>query len=273
MGQLWSYKCIDGAFPGPHLINPVRYICSNCGWASFTMRIICIRCGQQFTEWRSMVTPRHESMVTPKLHSIYSTTEVNATEKKKAPEKETPTKRGVILKRLKCSDRRSRCLSRSFFTQVGSPLGVKVPEPLIEKNILSTASTESLVGQIVKIMENKCPEDDENIFLKISHLLRREKAKGTPWKQVADQTIMEFIIFDFNVSIFARALISAYGVSAYSIGKFIATPPDFQTLSLIEEAICQDSLYLFEELLLLNNVMRGLLECEELSEDVRNLLQ
>jgi len=285
MGQLWSFKCIEGAFSDPQLINPVRYICSNCGWASFTMRIICSRCGQQFTEWRSMVKPtlksissttkaneteeKERSMVRPRLKSLSSTTKTNTTE-----EKETPKKKGVVLKRLTGSERRSRCLSRSFFTKFGSPLGVKVPAPLMENDISSPFTTELLIGKIVKIMENKRPEDDENVFLEISHLLRREKAKGTPWKQIADETIIEFITLDLNVSIFARALISAYGVSAYSIGKFIATPPNFQTLSLIEEAICQDSLCLFEELLLLDNVMRGLLECQELSdEDVRNLLQ
>jgi len=259
MGQLWTSKYHDESFSGPRHITPVRYVCSKCGWASVNIRITCKRCGQQFTEWTSMNTQQVKKSISAK--KFLKANESDA--------KWSPGKRENIFKRTKSTARRSRCFSRTFAMNVTNPLGIVVPEPLQSEEIFSTSQ---LARDIVRLTRNKATEDVEKVFLKISHMLRKEKAKGTIWKRIADETIMELIIFDINVYNFARALISAYGVSAYSIGRFLATPPDEETISLIEEAICQDSLSLFEELLQLNGVMRGLLECQELREEARKIL-
>jgi len=263
MGLLWTSKLEDNQpLPGTqsmHLIVPVRCVCTGCGWASGNMVITCRRCGKQYPKYNPMYK---QQVIKPspvgKLLKNYGV------ECKVSSD-------GRNDRKLINADRRSRCFSRSFATQVISPLGVMISEQINEEEIGLNAAP--AVRKIVELSQNSGAEDDEKVFAGISNILRQEKAKPTPWREIADETIMELIIHDVNGWNFVRALISIYGVDTYDLGMFMATPPDEGTMCLIEEVLCQESLDLFEKVLKLDRVLHGALECDDLCNEVKDILR
>jgi len=260
MGLLWTSKLEDNK-PLPdtdslHFIVPVRCVCTGCGWASGNMVITCRRCGKQYPKYN----PMYKQQVS-KPSPVGKLVKNHGVECKVSPDVRNDRK-------LLNADRRSRCFSRSFATQVISPLGVMISEPINEEYNAAPA-----VRKIVELSQNSRAENDEKVFVEISSIVRQEKAKGTPWQDIADETIMELIIHDVNGWNFVQALISIYGVSTYDLGRFMATPPDEGTMCLIEEVLCQESLDLFEEVLKLDRVLEWALECDDLSNEVKNILR
>merc|ERR1719233_960388 len=182
-----------------------------------------------------------------------------------------PQRNNENIMRKVNANRRSRCYSRTFVMHVmNRNEGVSIPEPVIEEEVGLTARP--VVRKIVDIAQKIRTDDGQKVSVAIGNVLQKEKGEGTPWREIADETIMELIIREVNGYNFVLALISIYAISAYDVGRFIATPPDEGTMSLIEEAVCQDTLDLFDEVLKLDSVMQGVLECEDLSDEVRNIL-
>jgi len=262
MGSLWTSE-ENQVEPIPVMCNitPVRYICSKCGWASPSLMITCTRCEQQLPKWISF-----------EKEQLSKTDSFEKDSKNSADVKFFPFRKDVnVFQKMKNANRRSRCLSRTFTTNVISPLGVSVPFSIKEEDM--EYSTSPAVREIVELIEKNREGNGDKIIFAIENILSKEKSKGTSWREIADETIMELIIHDVNGYSFVQALIRTYNISAYEVGKFIATPLDEETMSLLEEATLQENLELFDEILKTKGVMQGALECAELSDEVRKILQ
>jgi len=165
-------------------------------------------------------------------------------------------------KKLKNVNRRSRVYSWQFVKNVNSKSDLSIPDPVVEEK----SQARPVVLLIVKLLQesDEGTEDDS-----IEKLLAQEKLLGTPWREIADETIVELILDGVNAYQFIIALINAYNIPPSDVGLFLATPHDEGTMSLIEEAVCQDSLGLFFEVLKMDNdLLKGVLECKETTEFV-----
>merc|ERR1719193_1557276 len=126
-----------------------------------------------------------------------------------------------------------------------------------------------LVNNIVDLVI-ECYEGKPSGYAELENLLAKEKRKGTTWQEIADETIMELIINEVKVFYFAQALIHIFDISKYDFGNFISTPPDQGTMSLIEEALCHDSMPLFIELLQLErDILSGVLESKDVPSEAQ----
>merc|ERR1719499_651978 len=160
-----------------------------------------------------------------------------------------PQRQDANFKNKLNANRRSRCISRNFVMHVmNRNEGVNIPEPVIEEEEIGLVAR-PVVKKIVDIVQKRKTDDARQVSIAIGEILQKEKANGTPWREIADETIMELIIHEVNAYSFILALISTYAIAAYDVGRFFATPPDEGTMSLIEEAVCQDSMDLFDEVL------------------------
>jgi len=165
-------------------------------------------------------------------------------------------------KKLKNVNRRSRVYSWQFVKNVvSSKNDLAIPDPVMEEK---QSQARPVVNLIVKLLQEYKTNDDS-----IEKLLLQERLLGTPWREIADETIVELILEGVNALQFINALINAYGLPPSDVGLFLATPHDEGTMSLIEEAVCQDSLDLFFEVLKMDdNLLKGVLECKETTEFV-----
>jgi len=171
-------------------------------------------------------------------------------------------------KKLKNVNRRSRALSWHFVNKVGMPKNdLEIPMPVMEENI--GAQPHPVVNAIIELAPQYKTRDGTLAVDAIEKLLIQEKKQGTPWREIADETIMELILNGLNGNNFVAALINAYDIPTYDVGLFLATPPDEGTMSLIEEAVCQDSLDLFYEVLKMDeNLLMGVYECKDTTDEV-----
>ena len=170
-------------------------------------------------------------------------------------------------KKLKNVNRRSRVYSWQFVKNVvNSKSDLSIPEPVMEEK---QPQARPVVNLIVKLLQ-EYKTDEGTKGDSIEKLLAQEKLLGTPWREIADETIVELILEGVNALQFIIALINAYGLPPADVGLFLATPHDEGTMSLIEEAVCQDSLDLFFEVLKMdNNLLKGLLDCKDTTEFVQ----
>jgi len=171
-------------------------------------------------------------------------------------------------KQLKHVNRRSRAYSWQFVKNVVNPKNdLAIPNPVIEE----PASTQArpVVKKIVELVPMYRTKKGTLAVDVIENLLTQEKLKGTPWREIADETIMELILNGISALNFIIALINAYDIPTSEVGLFLATPPNDGIMSLIEEAVCQESLDLFLEVLKMDqNLLKGLLLCEDTTEQV-----
>jgi len=177
---------------------------------------------------------------------------------------------GTIIAKTKQKhvNRRSRAYSWQFVKNVVMQKNdLQIPNPVIEQQ--APVQARPVVNLIVKLVPKYTTEDGTLAIDAIEKLLAQEKLLGTPWREIADETIMELILKGLNASNFIVALINAYDIETSDVGLFLATPPDEGTMSLIEEAVCQDSLDLFLEVLRMDErLLKGLLECKDTTEQV-----
>merc|ERR1719410_1107644 len=132
-------------------------------------------------------------------------------------------------------------------------------------------SVRAVVRKIVEMTPLMKTDDGVLVVDAIEKLLTMEKLKGVSCLEIADEVYMELIIAEVNGYNFVAALLNVYEMSFQDFGLFLATPPDEGTMSLLEEAVCQESLDLFYEVLKMgdNAVLKGVLGCKELPEEVR----
>merc|ERR1719184_76712 len=176
----------------------------------------------------------------------------------------------IMKHKLKNVNRRSRAYSRQFVMHVMIRNEMSIPEPVIEEDFGATARP--VVKKIVQLVQQYLSEKSEQVLRNLSEVLEQEKILETSWRELADETIMELIINEVDAFHFVAALIKSYRVSYYDFGFFLATPPDQGTMSLIEEAVCQDLMDLFSDVLKMDEqVVEGLLDNEEVSSEVRDI--
>jgi len=177
---------------------------------------------------------------------------------------EAVTKRN---KKLKNVNRRSRVYSWQFIKGVMQNNGLSnIPEPVMEEK---QNQARPAVNLIIKLLAENNTGDSMQAVNSIEKLLAQEKLLGTPWREIADETTVELILEGVNALQFIIALIKAYDIPPSDVGLFLATPHDEGTMSLIEEAVCQDSLDLFLEVLKMDdNLLKGVLECKDTTEFV-----
>jgi len=172
-------------------------------------------------------------------------------------------------KQQKHVTRRSRAYSWQFVKNVVTQKDLSIPSPVIEEQPPMQAEARPVVNSIVELVPQFKTSDGELATDAIEKILAREKQLGTTWGEIADETIMELILKGLNAFNFIVALINAYDIRPYDVGLFLATPPDEGTMSLIEEAVCQELLELFREVLTMDDrLLKGLLECRETTEQV-----
>jgi len=172
-------------------------------------------------------------------------------------------------KQQKHVTRRSRAYSWQFVKNVVTQKDLSIPAPVIEEQPPMQAEARPVVNSIVELAPQFKTSDGVLATDAIEKILASEKQLGTTWREIADETIMELILKGLNAFNFIVALINAYDIQPYDVGLFLATPPDEGTMSLIEEAVCQELLELFREVLTMDDrLLKGLLECRETTEQV-----
>jgi len=171
-------------------------------------------------------------------------------------------------KKLKHVNRRSRAYSWQFVKNVVNPKNdLAIPNPVLEEP--ANMQARPVVKRIVELVPMYGTINGPLASDVIEKLLTQEKEQGTPWREIADETIMELILNGLSAFNFIVALINAYNIPTSDVGLFLATPPDEGTMSLIEEAVCQESLDLFLEVLKMDQkLLKGLLECKDTTEQV-----
>merc|ERR1719410_2340265 len=132
-------------------------------------------------------------------------------------------------------------------------------------------SVRAVVRKIVEMTPLMKTDDGVLVVDAIEKLLTMEKLRGTKCLEIADEVYMELIIAEVNGYNFVAALLNVFEVSFEDFGLFLATPPDEGTMSLLEEAVCQESLDLFYEVLKMGDdaVLKGVLTCKDLPDEVR----
>merc|ERR1719510_1926233 len=138
-------------------------------------------------------------------------------------------------------------------------------------SVLISQSVREVVRKIVELTPQYKTENGVLVVDAIEKLLTMEKLRGTKCLEIADEVYMELIIAEVNGYNFVAALLNCYEMPFEDFGLFLATPPDEGTMSLLEEAVCQESLDLFYEVLKMGKdaVLKGVLSCKELPEEVR----
>jgi len=196
---------------------------------------------------------------------------VLAPNEKKSPGKERPTLADwteVPIKKNnqhKHVNRRSRAYSWQFVHNVILPK--KIPGPVAEEQVQIQARP--AVKEIMKLVSGT---DDESLSA-IEELLLDERRRGTSWRELADETIMELILREVDAFKFISTLSKAYNIPLTDIGLFLATPPDESTMSLMEEAVCQKMLGLFYEVLKMDiGLLTGLLSCKDTTKQVESAI-
>jgi len=222
------------------IINPVLHFCFWCGWAwksELSTSQKCRRCGK--LEKMSLAVPARD----------FQEFTINR-------EAETPLLNKKSVKPVKNIDRtkkRSRAFDRQFVLKLGK----------------ETAPERSVVNTLVDLSLNYKSESAKVIDA-LEKILTVERMKESKWRDIADETIIELIVNDVNVFNFVSALIRTYSIDTYEFGQFIATPYDKDTMSLIEEAVCQESIELFLQTLRMDqDLQRGVLECKDVVDGVR----
>jgi len=281
MGQLLTSDVPKEVVPAS---SPVLYFCSSCGWATQDIDSACRRCPNQkktsmqrpiFTsnsgnETASGYYPEPDG--TEKLETLGHQTAWDEIEKK-APFYDSLANEKTIKrkfnKKLKNVNRRSRAYSRQFVMHVMTRNEISVPETVREDEF----ETDPSVRKIVELAQQYRKNKSELVLEDLERVLVQERIKGRSWRDIADSTIVELIINEVDALHFAAVLMNVYGISYYDFGRFLSTPPDEGTMSLIEEAVCQDLLDLFYDVLKMDRqVLRGVLDCNEISLEVRDVL-
>jgi len=165
-------------------------------------------------------------------------------------------------------NRRSRAYSWQFVKNVVNQKNdLAIPNAVLEEP--AHIEARPVVKSIVDLVPMYRTKDGTLSCDAIENILTQEKLQGTLWREIADETIMELILNGLSAVNFIVALINAYDIPVSDVGLFLATPPDEGTMSLIEEAVCQDSLDLFLEVLRMDEkLLKGLLECKDTTEQV-----
>jgi len=264
---------------------PVLYFCSSCGWAVKDIDSDCRRCPNQ--KKTSMIRPSFTNNSGNETASGYypeterlDTIETSVLQPERdGIEKKTPfvstldnetLKRKKFNKKLKNVNRRSRAYSRQFVMHVMTRNEISVPETVREDEFKSDPIVKRIVHLVKQYRKNK----SEVALVGLGNVLVQEKLKGTTWRDIADRTIVELIINELDALHFSAVLMSVYGISYYDFGRFLSTPPDEGTMSLIEEAVCQDLLDLFFGVLKMDRqVLRGVLDTNEVTMEVRDMLK
>jgi len=280
------------------VILPVEHFCLRCGWAYEGDNTLvlddCRRCGklekaallisQPSEKFRALtvepitvnsalpkvwssppplsspspeVYPREYGMSLPPQQSAIAIEEFGQKDIRQTviPSLQNVCKPFKKYKSIKNINRRSRAYSRQFVASVNFPGPPEVSARPLVKNIVDLAS--------------KCWKSKDS-YEEMGILLVKEQQKGTAWKEIADETIMELIINEVQVFYFAQALIRTFKISKCDFGNFIATPPDQGTMSLIEEALCHDSMPLFVELLKQErDILSGVLESKDVPAEAQ----
>merc|ERR1719204_2161204 len=123
-------------------------------------------------------------------------------------------------KKLKNVNRRSRVYSWQFVKNVvNSKSDLSIPEPVMEEK---QPQARPVVNLIVKLLQDY-KTDEGTKDDSIEKLLAQEKLLGTPWREIADETIVELILEGVNALQFIIALINAYGLPPADVGLFLAT--------------------------------------------------
>jgi len=168
-------------------------------------------------------------------------------------------------------NRTSRMLSRNFVNKVvmsNKDFAIPISVSTCEENL--GVQVRPVVNSIVELVPLYVTEDGTPAVDAVENILKQERLRGTPWREIADETIMELIVYGLNIFNFVVALVNAYDIPTYDVGLFLATPPDEGTMSLIEEAVCQELLNLFQEVILMDdNLLKGILECKDLTNQVQ----
>jgi len=277
MGQLWDSDTPNCELPN---VIPVMYFCSGCGWFC-SIESACGRCGDLYQKKISMQRPiftlnsgnESASGYFPEADGIERFEPFNSNKRiEKIDEKNEQTlKQKNFKQKLKNVNRRSRAYSRQFVMQVMIRNEMSIPELVVEEEFGATARP--VVNKIVELAKQYLSWKNDIVLRNLQELIEQEKHQGTEWRELADETIMELIINEVDAFHFVATLIKSYRVSYYDFGKFLATPPDEGTMSLIEEAVCQDLMDLFDDVLKMDEqVVNGLLESEEVSSEVRDIL-
>jgi len=281
------------------VILPVKWFCTVCGWAySRDDSSKCRRCGHQKTESLSLYEPPEDFLdpiseplmlksaifdkpfgppplmspspkAYPREHGIalphqlsprgFEELEQKDIGKICAPKFQNVCKPFKRFRSMSKSNRMSRAYSRQFLASVN--FGEGPSDHLV--------NARPLVNNIVNLVEKCYESKDSSGYEEMQLLLRTERQKGTPWQEIADETIMELIINELRIFYFAKALIKAYNVSTYDFGNFISAPPDKGTMSLIEEAVCHNSMTLFVDLLQMGDVLSGVLESKDVPAEAQ----
>jgi len=162
-------------------------------------------------------------------------------------------------------NRRSRAYSWQFVHNVILPK--KIPAPVVEEQIQIQARP--AVKEIMKLVSETGNESSSAI----EEVLREEKRQGTSWREIADETIMELILKSIDAFQFISILTKAYDIQPSDVGLFLATPPDAGTMSLIEEAVCQQMLGLFYDVLKMDtSLLKGVLSCKDTTQQVEKAI-
>jgi len=274
------------------VILPVEHFCLRCGWAYEGDNLLvledCQRCGklekaallisEPSEKFRALaVEPITVSSALPKVfvgppplsspspkvypreHGMSLPPQQSAIPAEESKEKDigqtvVPSLENVCkpfkkYKSIKNINRRSRAYSRQFVDSVNFAGPTEVyARPIVNK-----------ILDLVK----KCYKSKDS-YEEMETILAKEQRKGSAWKEIADETIMELIINEVKVFYFAQALIHTFKISKFDFGIFIATPPDQGTMSLIEEALCHNSMPLFVDLLQKEgDILSGVLESKD----------
>jgi len=281
------------------VILPVEHFCLRCGWAyegdDSLILEDCRRCGklekaallisEPSEKFRALavepitvnsalpkvfvgppplsspspkVYPREHGMSLPPQHSVIP---AEKSQEKDIGQKVVPSIENVCkpfqkYKSIKNINRRSRAYSRQFVASVNFAGPTEIyARPIVNK----------LVDLVTKCYKSKDSYEEMETIL-----AKEQRNDGSLWKAIADETIMELLINEVNIFYFAQALIHTFKISKYDFGNFIATPPDKGTMSLIEEALCHDSMPLFLDLLQKEgDILSGVLESKDVPAEAQ----
>jgi len=286
MGQLLTSEIKTEAVP----FIPVLYFCSSCGWAIRDIDSTCRRCedpNQKKTSMRRPIFGKNtgisgngtptgyppEELGIERFDNSGYLPEPDGLEKKSSFNNtignESTIKHKKFNKKLKNLNRRSRAYSRQFVMHVMTRNEISVPATVREDDF----QADPIVNKIVQLAQRYRREKSELVLEDLEKILHNERLKGTTWQDIADKTIVELIINEIDALHFVAVLMNVYGISYYDFGRFLSTPPDEGTMSLIEEAVCQDLLDLFYDVLKMDRqVLRGVLNCNDVSLEVRDVL-
>jgi len=278
------------------VILPVEQFCLGCGWAyEQDKSSICRRCGQETLSVPEIpenfldtcepiildsailddtfgppplmspspkVYPREHGLSLPHAPSPRDSDESDQKDEavtavvSKLQRACKPFKR---FKSMSKANRRSRAYSKQFIESVNFAAGSS--EQIV--------NARPLINNIVSLAEQCYESKDSSVLEEMEHILTLEKQKGSSWQEIADEAIMELIINELKIIYFAKPLMKAYGITTHEFGHFISTPLDRGTMSLMEEAVCHDSMSLFVEILQIGDVLSGVLESKDVPAEAQ----